>query len=662
VTRVFSVKNIGGRLAASLALLAILAVAITTFANVMVMREMTERAFDQRLSSLRSKLVDEIQAEAKRALSMANTVAGTTAVQQAFAAQNRDKLAEYFVPAFEKMKTEEAVRQFQFHLPPATSFLRVHKPEKFGDDLSSFRHTVVQVNETQKAISGLERGVAGLGMRGVVPVFSAGDHVGSVEFGLSFGQPFFDQFTERAEARAALFVIRDEKIETFSSTFPADQVFDAEVLRAAAGATVPTVLPDVAVSGIAHAVMLTPISDFSGAVIGVAAIGFDRSALDDAVKTGNLISLGIGIVVLLIALAVAAMLNRSIARPVGALTGIMRQLASGDTGVNIPGRDRVDELGEMAEAVQVFKDSAIEKTRLEAEQEENERRAEEEKKRAMREMADRFDQEVGSIVTMVQSAASELLGTSGQLNDAVEQSETQTEIAAGGADQASQSVQTVASAAEELSAAVQEVNSQINACASRLQSAVDSAKGAETQMEDLAKAVAQIDEVVSQISDVAEQTNLLALNATIESARAGEAGKGFAVVANEVKSLATATRTMTDNIVAQLDAVKQASAKAVQSTRGIVANVNEISGTTTAIAGAIEEQTSSTVEISRSAQEAAGGTNAVSDSLATVKDAAGRTASASGSVGSAANQLSDQADALRNAVNTFLNQVRTSQT
>ncbi|WP_425406301.1 methyl-accepting chemotaxis protein [Hwanghaeella sp.] len=656
------INSIGGRLALALVLLAVLAVAITTVANVMVARDMTERAFDQRLSSLRSQLVDEIAAEAHRALSMANTVAGNTAAQEAFAAQDRDQLAQYYVSGFDHLKKAEDVRQFQFHLPPATSFLRVHKPEKFGDDLSSFRHTVVKVNETRQPISGLERGVAGLGMRGVVPVFHAGAHIGSVEFGLSFGQPFFDRFTERSGAKAALYVLRDSAIEKFSSTFPESQVFEDGMLRSAAGAAEPTVLPTVAVDDVAHAVMLTPITDFSGAVIGVAAIGFDRSALDSAVTTGNLISLGIGIAVLLLALAVAAILNRSIARPVAKLTAVMRDLASGDTGVDIPGRDRQDELGAMADAVQVFKDSAIEKTRLEAEQAENERRAEEEKKRAMREMADRFDQEVGSIVNMVQSAASELLNTSGQLNAAVEQSESQTEVASGGADQASQSVQTVAAAAEELSAAVQEVNGQINACAHRLQSAVDSARDAETLMEDLAKAVAQIDEVVTQISDVAEQTNLLALNATIESARAGEAGKGFAVVANEVKSLATATRTMTDNIVAQLNSVKQASAKAVESTRGIVANVNEISGTTTAIAGAIEEQTSSTVEISRSAQEAAGGTHAVTESLGTVRDAAGRTASASGSVGNAANQLADQADALRSAVNTFLNQVRSSQT
>jgi len=104
--------------------------------------------------------------------------------------RNRDELARITVPTFEVMKKEYNVRQF--HLPPATSFLRVHKPQKFGDDLSSFRKTVVETNAKREAISGIERGVAGLGVRGIVPVYHQQQHIGSVEFGLSFGQAFFD--------------------------------------------------------------------------------------------------------------------------------------------------------------------------------------------------------------------------------------------------------------------------------------------------------------------------------------------------------------------------------------------------------------------------------------------------------------------------------------
>ena len=363
-----------------------------------------------------------------------------------------------------------------------------------------------------------------------------------------------------------------------------------------------------------------------------------------------------------IATAVAGILVwvvvRTVTNPIKAITGTMRKLADGDTSVAIPGAGRSDEIGDMAGAVQVFKDNALEKERLEAEQKEAEARAEQEKHRAMRELADRFEHEVGGIVEMVSSAATELQATSQQLSAAVEETEAQTSAAASGADQASGSVQTVASAAEELSAAIQEVNGQVSNAANKLQSTAQGARDAETQMDELLKSVGQIDEVVEQISDVAEQTNLFALNATIEAARAGEAGKGFAVVAQEVKSLANQTRKMTDNIASQLAAVKQASKSAVDGTRTIVGEVETINETTGAIAASVEQQTATTSEISRSATEAAKGTDAVSGNLGSVKEAAGHTAQASGSVSEAANDLAQQAEGLKSAVQSFLSEVR----
>ena len=376
------IRRIGFKLASALAMTAILAVGVTTTANLWIAADMSDDALEQKLSSLQAQLIDAIDAEAKRALSMATTVAETTAVKEAFAARDRERLAADFVPQFPKMKEEHGARQFQFHLAPATSFLRVHKPEKFGDDLSSFRFTVVEVNTSGRPVSGLERGVAGLGMRGVVPVTHNGAQIGSVEFGLSFGQAFFDDFTEKASARAALYVLRDEAVEVFATTFPESVAFDEEVLRAAAGADRPAILPNIQVEGVAHTTLLAPIEDFSGRVIGVAAIGFDRSAIDAALSSGQLISLAIGLAVLMGALAVAWVMNRSIAKPISVTTAVMRQLAAGDTTVEIPGRNRRDELGEMAEAVQVFKDSAIEKLQLEEEQRAADVRSTEEKRQA----------------------------------------------------------------------------------------------------------------------------------------------------------------------------------------------------------------------------------------------------------------------------------------
>ena len=652
------IRTIGLRLALALSLSAVLAVAITTVANLWVTQGLSQQSFEQKLSSLRSQLINAIDAEAARALSMAATVADNSAVQEAFAARDRERLTDFFVPDFPKLKEAQSVRQFQFHLAPATSFLRVHKPEKFGDDLSSFRNTVLAVNGRGEPISGLERGVAGLGMRGVVPVLHEGDQVGSVEFGLSFGQPFFDRFTEQSSAMAALYILRDEEVETFATTFSADVTFADRLLRQAAGQSAPTILPQIDVAGVAHAVMLAPITDFEGQTIGVAAIGFDRTPIDSALTTGRLVSFAIGLIALLAALAIALAMNKTIAKPIKSLTEVMRQLASGDTGVSVNGQERVDELGAMARAVQVFKDNAIEKAHLEAERQAAAEQAEAEKRRTMQELADRFDQEVGGIIESVGSSAVELQGTSRTLDTAAGAAEKQTHAASDDAERASQSVQTVASAAEEMTSAIHEVNGQMASAAAKLRETAEGAKGAEAQMDELSQAVAQIDEVVVQISSVAEQTNLLALNATIEAARAGEAGKGFAVVASEVKSLATQTQKMTESIETQLAAVKAASEQAVGATQAIVGNVDGVNETTGAIAGAIEEQTATTAEISRSAQEAAQGTSAVSEKLGSVADAAQNASQASNQVSEAATHLVQQSESLRAAVQAFLQEVR----
>ncbi len=365
-----------------------------------------------------------------------------------------------------------------------------------------------------------------------------------------------------------------------------------------------------------------------------------------------------GIVILVLVAIAGLLMARSLSRPLNRMVEAMARLAQKDWSVEIPGMQRRDEIGDMAAAVQVFKDAGRQIEQLEAEQQQTRQQAEAEKRRAMQELADRFDREVGGIVEMVASAATELQATAQTLRRNVTDTEVQTEAASNGASQAAGSVQTVAAAAEEMSAAVQEVNSQIAATADRLRNATTGARSAETQIDALMASVTKIDEIVAQIGDVAEQTNLLALNATIEAARAGEAGKGFAVVASEVKSLANQTRQMTDNIARQLGAVKENTDRAVHATRQIVGEIADINESTGAIASAVEEQSATTAEISRSAQHAASGTDSVSQSLTLVVDASQQTAAASGNLNEAADELGRQAEALRGAVQGFLAEVR----
>ena len=209
--------KIGHRLGIALMALTLATVAIIVVVNHNTQKNMIAVAEHRELRAYSRQLSASLDGEARRALSLADQVASLPDAQAAFAGKDRDRLAAMFGPGFADMKKNHGVRQFQFHLPPATSFLRVHKVEKFGDDLSGFRHTVVETNNNIKKVSGLEVGVAGLGMRGVTPVHHNGTHIGSVEFGLSFGQPFFDTFKTNTGTEVSLFVQREGKFSVFAS-------------------------------------------------------------------------------------------------------------------------------------------------------------------------------------------------------------------------------------------------------------------------------------------------------------------------------------------------------------------------------------------------------------------------------------------------------------
>ena len=164
-------------------------------ANQYLMSDLSDNAFRSKLKDDFKTLTSSILAEAARAESMSALVANIPSAQKMFAERDRDGLIAMFGPSFGELKQKYAVRQFQFHTPPAQSFARIHKPKKFGDDLSSFRKTVVNTNDSKKPTFGLEVGVAGLGVRGNGPCIPRKTSIwGSIEFGMSFGQAFFDHF------------------------------------------------------------------------------------------------------------------------------------------------------------------------------------------------------------------------------------------------------------------------------------------------------------------------------------------------------------------------------------------------------------------------------------------------------------------------------------
>ena len=347
-----------------------------------------------------------------------------------------------------------------------------------------------------------------------------------------------------------------------------------------------------------------------------------------------------------------------VTRPISDMTHVMNELADGNTDVEIPAVGRADEVGEMADSVQVFKDNAIEQKELRAKQQETEERAEKEKKEAMQNLADSFEKRVHSIITLVTSSVTQLEQTAKTMTQLVQESSEKVEDATNRAGQTSSNVDSVASAAGEMTLTVKEISSQIHRSNELVNASVKNVENADTHAQALSEASVKVREVVQLIADIAGQINLLALNATIESARAGDAGKGFAVVASEVKNLASQTDKSIQEIETVISEMNHVSGDIVGALSTIKQSVEDIASSSSGIASAVEEQSATTNEISSNMQSAARGTQMISQSLEEVTTSSGQSKSASEQVLQAAEQLSEQSESLDSEVHAFLSEIR----
>ena len=366
---------------------------------------------------------------------------------------------------------------------------------------------------------------------------------------------------------------------------------------------------------------------------------------------------GLTLAFAVLGLGAATFVARRIARPMAAIAFEMQLVARGDLKRTILFQNRRDEIGDLARALAVFRDTSTKKLRIEQTQrEEQERR--EHRQRTIEQQITTFDGSIRGLLDALSHAATEMRSTSETMSATAEETDRQATAVTSAATQASANVETVASASEELSMSVGEIGRQVSHAADIANKAVNETRSTDSTVKGLSDAAQRIGEVVELINDIAAQTNLLALNATIEAARAGDAGRGFAVVASEVKSLATQTAMATDDIAAQIAAIQDATRGAVDAIKRVGGIISEVSEISTAIASAIEEQSAATKEITRNTQEAARGTMSVSANIEGVSQGAGMTGRASEQVLQAAGELARTSERLRTEVDAFLGRMR----
>jgi methyl-accepting chemotaxis protein len=380
-----------------------------------------------------------------------------------------------------------------------------------------------------------------------------------------------------------------------------------------------------------------------------------ETAARERVKMWMVVAFLLGIVLVSV---LSLLIGRSISKALSAMVDAMTKLAGGDLAAAIPGLGRRDEIGEMAGAVDVFKNSMIETERLRAEQQQAERLQAKQRKADMRELADAFEGAVGEIVETVSSASTELEASANTLTVAAERASQLTASVAAASEEASANVASVSAASEEMTTSINEISRQVQESSRVASEAVGQAHKTNTRVSELSKAAARIGDVVELINSIAGQTNLLALNATIEAARAGEAGRGFAVVAAEVKALAEQTAKATGEISQQISGIQAATEESVGAIKEIGDTIGRMSEICATIASAVEEQGASTQEISRNIQSAAQGTSEVSSNILDVQRGAGETGSASAQVHASARSLSAESNRLKMEVAKFLDSVR----
>ena len=601
--------------------------------------------------------------KAQQLLLLAQTVAEMPTVQDDVMYQSRSKLLDIMGPLFVSLQKIIDLNVFHFHLPPATSFLRLQKPEKFGDDLSSFRETVVQVNKTLQPAVGLEVGNAGLSVRAVVAVKYLGKKpAGSVEFGAPLNDKLLNEIKTNLGVDLSLIIPDGQGFKYQAKTHDlAILENDYPLLQDVMGSDqVKTVRHEI--DGRQFITSYVSLQDYSGESVGILSIPKDIEGILSGARKTALNSIIAGLIALILIQGfVYYIFTRLIDRPIKKFTTILERASGGDLTqeVDISSISQVncseivacgkedcsmygkkgfcwEEAGSAASNVQCPKILS------------GEFKSCSECKAVFRTaVTDEFSElsaYMHSFISNVRTLVRDINVNSTNLNNSSEQLTSLSEKIDSGSTDSADRAKGVAAAAEEMSsnmasvaAATEEATANVNvmttateeisATVGEIQRATMNAKGitgdAVLQASDISRkvdalgsAAFDIGKVTETITEISGQTNLLALNATIEAARAGDAGKGFAVVANEIKDLAKQTAEATGEIKQRIEGIQTSTDVTITGIKKISDIITEIDSIVSSIAVSLDEQSATMTELTTNIAQAGEGIGEVSENVA----------------------------------------------
>lgn len=599
----------------SIIMVTVIAIQLLNYKQSLKQVEQNEKEHTELMTSFVAEKMEEQLRVAKHSLL---SILHSPEVQRLFATGDRENLQQFISKTFQEFE-KAGISQLQFHTPNATSFLRAHQPEKYGDDLSGFRKTVVDANASNKMIEGLEEGVAGYGFRVVAPIEYEGKHIGSVEVGSDFGSDFLTSIKSDLNGEYYLYNFENEDHLPLAATaeedpHPVDTAIINELRQS--GEAMYTYSADEK-----KLIMLIPFKDFQGDIKGYIKGVDSREATVAHMNSLTINAVVIGAISLILVLTVTYFLIKSITRPITRVAVLMEQVANGDLTIEKAPVKTKDEIGILTTALNKMIDN-LRSTLFTINTASEQVAASSEELMASAEETTKASEQVS--ISTTQSAER----TDGQLRSVHEVTETIEEMAGGIVRILSDSEQLL-NKTDGVSKAVLSGNESVTDVDEQMDSIHHSVEQLGVVIQNLNLRTKEIDDMVTFITNISEQTNLLALNAAIEAARAGEAGKGFAVVADEVRKLAEQSADSATKITDLIGTIQSETINAVDVMQENALKVNEGLEKTDIVREAfqliersIADVNQFTEEVTASIQEMTTGSEQIVQAIGTIKEAA----------------------------------------